>query len=237
MTRGFKEAQDLPRRFYSRATAEDRAVLLDGRAPKSPEGRPLVLPTPALARMLAAEWEGQGEHILTATMPATRLAWTVLDRIGDKHAETAAEVARYAGSDLLCYFAEEPDALVARQEAEWGPLLEWAHAELGLSLQRVGGIIHRPQAPEELERVRGLAAALDGFTLAGLAHATALFGSAVLGLALQRGRLTADAAFALSRLDEAFQEERWGVDEEAAERAAALAEEARMLERWFAALR
>lgn len=237
MRKGFKEAQDLPRRFYKTAAAAGTAVHLDGRAPKSPAGRPLVLPTEALARMLAAEWEGQDGHILMSSMPATRLAFTVLDRLEAKHAETAAEVARYANSDLLCYFADTPQTLVARQEARWGPMLEWAHDDLGLIFQRVGGLIHRDQAPETLAKVRELAGALDGFALAGLAHATALFGSAVLGFALHRGRLSAGEAFGLSRIDEAFQEEQWGVDEEAADRTAGLAEEARMLERWFAALR
>ena len=240
-TRGYKEPHELPRRFYKAATAVPAeggfAVHLDGRPPRTPGGKPLVLPTRPLAAMIAAEWEGQGEHIRMAQMPATRLANTVLDKVGDKHAETAAEVARYANSDLVCYFAEEPAALVARQETHWGPVLDWAHANLGLTLQRVGGVIHRDQSPDQLARARQMAEALDDFQLAGLAHATALFGSAVLGFALQRGELTGARAFELSRLDEAFQEERWGVDAEAAERTARLAQEAQMLDGWFAALR
>lgn len=241
MIKGFKEPIELPKRFYKHAGWALRdgghAVELDGRVPKTPAGKPLLLPTAPLAEMIAEEWEGQGEYIVIAEMPATRLAYTAIDRLGDKHAETAAEVARYAGSDLLCYFAEEPDALIERQKRHWGPLLEWAHRELGVTLQRVGGIIHRDQAPASLARAREHAEALDDFSLAALAHATALFGSAVLGLALQRGRLTAQEAFDLSRLDEAFQEERWGIDAEAAERTARLSAEAAMLERWFAALR
>lgn len=236
--RGFKEPQELPRRFYTEVSVgEGHAVLLDGRTPRSPAAKPLVLPTRPLAELIAAEWAGQGEHILMAQMPATRLAWTALDRVSVAHGEVAAEVARYAGSDALCYVAEEPQALVERQARLWGPLLDWAREDLGVDLHPVEGIIHRPQPPQSLARAGELAEALDDFSLAALAHATALFGSAVLGFALQRGRLGGEEAFQLSRLDEAFQEERWGVDAEAAERTHRLTEEAAMLDSWFAALR
>ncbi|HEX6866955.1 MAG TPA: ATP12 family protein [Caulobacteraceae bacterium] len=239
--RGYKEPGELPRRFYKvadvAAEAGGYAVRLDGRTPRSPAGKPLVLPTQALAALAAGEWAAQGEHLRTDTMPATRLANTALDRVSQARAEVAGEVARYAGSELLCYRAGEPLALVERQARDWQPLLDWAADELGVALEAVEGIVHCEQPAASLARVEALAGELDDFTLAGLAHATALFGSAVLGLALQRGRLGGEAAFALSRLDEAFQEELWGVDAEAAERTERLAAEAVMLERWFAALR
>ena len=229
------------RRFHKAASAAPKdggwAVLLDGRGAKTPAGAPLTLPNEALARQSAAEWDAQGEFIRFPTMPVTRLAFTVIDHLSGARAAVAAEVARYAGSDLLCYFAEEPQRLVERQAREWGPILDWAEAELGLRLERTAGIVHRPQPAETLARVEALAAELDDFALAGLAHATPLFGSAVLALALQRGRLSGAEAFALSRLDEAHQEEQWGVDAEAAERAERLGGEAAMLDRWFAALR
>jgi chaperone required for assembly of F1-ATPase len=229
------------RRFYKAAAAEPHegawAVRLDGRTARTPGGRPLALPGEALAQVVAAEWEGQGEFILFTAMPATRLAFTTLDRAADARDGLADEVARYAGSDALCYFAEQPAALLARQEAQWSPLLDWAEAELGLRFERAAGIVHRLQPPETLARMRQLAAALDDFALTALAYAAPLFGSAVLALAVQRGRLSGAEAFALSRLDEAWQEELWGVDYEAAIRTAALRAESEALDRWFAALR
>jgi len=239
--KGFKEPRELPRRFYKvvsvAPTDEGFAVQLDGRTPKSPAGKPLVAPREPLAALIAEEWEAQGEHILMATMHATRLGWTALDRVAEAHQEVAEEVARYAGSDVLCYLAKEPAALIERQAKAWAPLRDWAAQALGVELHPVEGVIHQPQPAASLLRTEKHAEALDDFSLAGLAHATALFGSAVLGFALQRGQLDGQAAFELSRLDEAFQEERWGVDAEAAERSERLAEEALMLERWFAALR
>ena len=133
--------------------------------------------------------------------------------------------------------ADTPDTLVERQARDWTPWRDWAERELRCVLVPVAGIVHRPQADGALAAVREAALKLDDYALTGLAMATPLLGSAVLAFAVQRGALSGAEAFDLSRLDEAFTEERWGVDDEAAERTAKLAAEAAMLERWFAALR
>jgi chaperone required for assembly of F1-ATPase len=236
----FYEPADRPKRFYATADVGPGeggfAVRLDGRPPRSPRGRPLVLPTLALAELVAEEWAAQGDFILVATMPATRLAWSAIERLADARAETAAEIARFAATDLVCYFADGPTELVERQERHWGPLLDWAAQALGARFHRAQGVVHQAQPPATIGRIEALAAAEDDFALAGLAFGAALFCSAILAFALRRGELTAEAAFQLSRLDETFQEERWGVDAEAAVRADAMAAEAVMLERWFAAL-
>ncbi len=170
-------------------------------------------------------------------MPATRLAWGAL-ALGDEgvRAGAVARVAGFAELDLVCYFADGPASLVERQERRWGAVIDWAEQALGAAFHRTQGVIHQPQPPATIARIEALAAAEDDFALAGLTAAAALFGSAILAFALRRGELTAEAAFELSRLDETFQEERWGVDAEAAARADAMAKEALMLGAWFAAL-
>ncbi len=233
-------APDRPRRFWTNVEVVPHvrgfAVALDGRVPRSPAGAELVLPTEALAHLSAEEWAAVGELVEPATMPATRLAFTAIDRIPAVRAETADEIAAYAGSDALCYLAEGPSGLVERQAREWGPWRDWAARELGVTLVPAEGIVHRAQDAAALARVRELALALDDFGLAALALATPLLGSAVLALALQRGVLEAEAAFDLSRLEEDHQERQWGVDAEAAERTAARRAEAVLLGRWFRGL-
>lgn len=233
-------APDRIRRFWTEVSvaphADGYGVRLDGRTPKSPAKNDVTLPTEALARLVADEWVAQGEFLVPATMPATRLAFTALDRIPDARDATADEIAAYAGSDALCYLAEAPGGLVERQAREWTPWRDWAARELGVALEPTQGLTYCDQPADSLARVRELGRALDDFALAGLAMATPLFGSAVLALALWRGALTGDQAFDLSRLDEAFQEDQWGVDAEAAERTAARREEARLLDRWFRSL-
>jgi len=230
-----------PRRFYKdvsvQADTGGFAVRLDGRTPQTPQRRPLVLPTRALADLIVGEWRAQGDWVAYASMPATRLAHTAIDAVAAARGPTVDGVLRYAGADLLCYFAETPARLVHRQEKTWEPLLDWARDAHGLAFTRAAGIVHHPQPPETLARLAALLAPMDDFTLAGIAFAAALFGSAILALALRDGRIDADDAMAAARLDEVFQEERWGVDAEAAARADAMAVEAMMAEGWFAALR
>ena len=241
MQRGFHEPGEKPKRFYKAVTvAEVEAgfeVLLDGRNPRAPRGSRLALPTRSLADLVAAEWSVQGEHIEMAGMNATRLAHTAIEAIPAARAETAAQFAQYGGSDLLCYFADSPVALVARQHAAWDPILARAKSDLGLVLTPVMGIVHQPQPQASLDRIRGLAAEGDDFSLAGLAYGAALLGSAVLTLVLQRGWMGGVEALAISRVDELHQESLWGVDEEAAARTAAMTLEAAMLGHWFDALR
>jgi len=229
-----------PRRFYTHVDIvlvdEGYGVRLDGRGAKTPGGAPLSVPTEPLARILAQEWDAQQERIDQAAMPATRLACTAIDRGALAHAALAEEVAQYAGSDLLCYRAENPRALAEREAASWDPWLAWAATALEVRLQPAIGISSVRQSAEALAGIRSLAEALDDFRLTGLAFAAGLYGSAVLAMAVLRGALSGEDAFELSRLDEAFQQEQWGVDVEAAARTEALKADARLIERWFAAL-
>jgi len=235
------QSPEAPKRFYKTALAGPLdggfAVLLDGRPLRTPRRERLILPREPLAALIAEDWAAQGDSIRLADMRATRLAFTAADRVAVARSETVAEVVQFAGSDLLCYFAEAPQALVRRQAAAWRPVLDWADRTLGVRLEPVAGIIHSPQPAESLARVQALCAETDDFTLAGVAYGAALYGSAALVLAVLHGELGGEAAFELSRLDDAFQQEQWGVDDEAAARTAQLRREAMMLDRWFAALK
>lgn len=238
--KGFRESEERLKRFWKEASIEAGeggwTVLLDGRAPRTPAHAKLVLSTEPAARMVADEWAAQGEFIDPGTMPATRLASTAIDRVSQVREAVAEEIAAYAGSDALCYLADAPGSLVAQQAREWTPWRDWAARELGVALEPAEGIIHRAQDPAAIARVRELALELDDFALTGLAAAVPLLGSAVLGLAVQRGALAGEVAFDLSRIDEAFQETRWGVDAENAARTAARRAEAALFDRWFRAL-
>jgi chaperone required for assembly of F1-ATPase len=229
------DSPDRPRKFYALAQATNRQVHLDGRALRTPGKTLLVLPTEAAAVMVADEWNFQVEVIDFSIMPATRHAYTAIDRVSQARAEVIHEVARYAGSDLLCYFAEAPDALVQRQRSQWSPLLSWA-GEQELAFIPTEGVNPQTQPPETIAKIEVIAASLDDFHLSALAFGAALFGSAILALALLKGRLTGEEAYELSRLDEAFQEEQWGVDEEAALRTDNQRAEAIMLGAWLRSL-
>jgi chaperone required for assembly of F1-ATPase len=218
-----------PRRFYKDVTVEAGdsgwLVLLDGRSIKTPAKKMLALPTEALAMILAGEWAEQGERIDPPLMPATRLAFVTLDRMAETRAETCAEIAKYASTDLLCFRAPQPPDLALAQAAAWDPLLAWAKSDLGAELVAVAGVIPADQDPVALQAILARAALLDDWQLTTLAHITALCGSAILGLALLEGRIDAEQTFALSTIDESYQISQWGEDEEAASRLTALRNE------------
>jgi chaperone required for assembly of F1-ATPase len=213
----------LPRRFYKEVSVGERdgtfEVLLDGKPAKSPARKVLAMPLRTLAEAVAAEWAAQGEAIDPGTMPLTRLANVALDRVAAEMDAVAAEIAKYAGSDLLCYRAEEPAALAARQAALWDPVLEWARDRLGAEFVRGEGVRHVQQPPAALAAMRAeIASASSPFALAALASATALTGSALLALALAHGKLSADGAWAAAHVDEDWNTAQWGEDAEARQR-------------------
>lgn len=219
-----REKRRVLKRFYKKAEAAPHekgyAILLDGRAVKTPAKAPLAVPVPALARAIAEEWEAQAEEIDPRAMKLTKLANTAIDLVAPRREMVIAELVTYAGTDLLCYRAETPAELAARQSALWDPMLAWA-AGLGISFTVTTGLMHVAQAPASLAAWRAQAAALDPFRIAALHNAVTLTGSAVLGLAVVLGRLSPDEAFAAAHLDEAWQIELCGEDEEEAARLAA----------------
>lgn len=191
------------------------SVMLDGRRIKTPAKAPLALPSREMAEAVAAEWAAQEGEIDPRSMPFTRSANAAIDKVRTQHAEVADMLADYGDSDLLCYRADSPQELVERQAAAWDPALDWAEAELGARLEPRSGVIHRPQAPEALNRLRAQVHLLDAFQLAAFHDLVSLSGSLVLGFAAAQGWRDAETLWQLSRLDELWQEEQWGVDDEA----------------------
>ncbi|WP_434289241.1 ATP12 family chaperone protein [Celeribacter sp. SCSIO 80788] len=211
------------KRFWKDTTVAEAeggfTVHLDGRPVRTPAKAPLILPTRALAELIAAEWDAQEGAIDPNTMPATRGANAAIDKVAVQHAEVADMLSDYGDSDLLCYRAEHPRELVERQEAAWDPLLDWAEEVLEARLEPRAGVMHAPQATDALEALRRRTHALNAFELAAFHDLVALSGSLLLGFAVIEGRLAPEEAWGLSRIDEAFQIEQWGEDEEATEAA------------------
>lgn len=214
------------KRFYqSAAPAEAEggfAIQLDGRPVKTPAAKTLVVPTRALAEAVAAEWEAQGETVVPSSMPLMQLAATALDRIGPERETILDQLMKYAGTDLLCYRADFPPDLVARQTAVWQPLLDWAASELGAAMVATCGVIAVDQPAPALDALRRRLDSYDTWMLTVVQAAAAAAGSLVLAVALAEGRLSGAETFAISQLDETYQIEQWGEDYEAADRRANL---------------
>ena len=207
-------------RFYSHATLRAAQggfeILLDVRAVKSPARRPLLLPTEPLARAVAEEWNAQGEKVDPRSMPLTGLANAAIDRVAPDAESFARGLAAYGENDLLCYRAEGPSSLVARQAELWDPLLAWARRRFDVDFEIVCGIMHRPQHEATLRQLAHAVAARDPFALAGLSPIVTIGGSLIAALALAEEAIDLDTAWSAATLDEAWQAEQWGEDAEAA---------------------
>jgi len=207
------------RRVYKEVgITPDGGIALDGRPVRTPKKAPLILPTHALAKAVAAEWEAQGDKIDPRTMFMTKLANTAIDRVGRGRERILAEMVDYAASDLVCYRAERPPDLVARQAVCWNPVIDWATTTLDAPFESIPGVMHRPQPPEAIQMVGSALAGMNNFEIAAVHNIMTLTGSALMALMLARGALSSEAAWAAAHVDEDYQIDNWGEDEEAAER-------------------
>ena len=213
------------KRFYTSAEAAPAGagawqVQLDGRPVKTVGGRQQLVPTEALARALAAEWARQGETIDPAAFLYRDMTDYALDVVAPDRAQAVAELLPYGETDTLCYRAEPGDALRREQDLLWEPLLAAAEARHGLSFERIGGIIHRPQPAGTMASLERHLAALDPFTLAALRNLAGLAASLVVGLSVLDGQTAPEELWTAANLEEDWQAERWGRDAEAAARRA-----------------
>nr|WP_294847683.1 ATP12 family protein [uncultured Sphingomonas sp.] len=207
------------KRFWTSATVEREGegwtIALDGRRVKTPARVDLIVPTAALAEAIAAEWNDGGEEINPRAMPLTGLANAAVDRVATDPVRFAADLAKYAEADLLCYRADGPGPLVTQQAELWDPLLDWARRRYDVDFVVGDGVLHIAQPAETVKRLAHAVDALDPFRLAGLSPMVTIGGSLVTALAVLEEAVTAEVGWNALSLDDRFQMEKWGADDEA----------------------
>jgi chaperone required for assembly of F1-ATPase len=208
------------KRFWTKVSVEPQGdgfkILLDGRTLSTPVKVPLIVPTNMLADKIAAEWDAQQSKIDPQTMPFTRTANAAIDKVAPQHTEVADLLVEYGETDLLCYRAESPDSLVILQNAAWDPLLAWAETRLNAHLKKMLGVIHSPQNIVSMQSLSRKVHDLDNFSLAAFHDLVSLSGSLIIGFAVLEQFMPVETLWNASRVDENWQIERWGEDEEAA---------------------
>lgn len=231
----------LPKRFYERPVLAESAggfaLTLDGKAARTPKRQSLAVPNRAAGEGLVAEWAAQATHIDPATMPMTRIVNAAIDGVAGEMEAVRAEIVKFAGSDLICYRAREPTALVEMESAAWDPVLAWARDTLGAQFAAAQGITFVSQ-PEAAVAViaEAVAAVRQPIALACLHTMTTLTGSVLLALAAARRFLTPEQAWTAAHVDEDFQARAWGEDDEALKRRAGRWREMDAAARLFAML-
>jgi chaperone required for assembly of F1-ATPase len=212
------------KRVYEKVTVTEGddgfSVNLDGRPVRSPARRVLNIPNRSLADAVAAEWDSQSETVDPRAMPMMSLLATAMDRVEPQRDLVIATIAGYGESDMLCYRAEAPADLVQRQIQTWEPLLDWCADSFGARLRATTGIMPVRQDPAAVKVIRDVVSGYEDFPMTALHELTAVSGSVVIGLAIAEGRVGAEEGVAAAQLDEVFQLERNGEEEEAMERLA-----------------
>ncbi len=204
------------KRFWKDVTVEEAQgtwqVALDGRRLRTQGGAAQIVPTRALADLLAAEWSAQGDEVDPAGFALRDMADFAIDVVSRDPAATIAKVMRYAETDTLCYRADPDEPLHKRQWAQWEPIVAAFEARESVHMERVSGVIHKAQRPATLDRLRGRLETLDPFTLAALEVATSLAASLCVGLSALEPQADAHALWAAAELEENWQAELWGSD-------------------------
>jgi chaperone required for assembly of F1-ATPase len=200
------------------ATPRSFRLLLDGKPLLTPAKRTFAVNTRALAEAIAGEWSAQGDCIDPKSMPLTRLANSAIDGVRGRERAVRGDIAKYAASDLLCYRADRPDALVRLQREAWDGVLAWARETLEVRLRTGAGLMPIAQPADAAPAVANALEHLDCFGLAAMHVITSLTGSVLLALALAHGQITARRAWEAAHVDEEFQISQWGADAEAAAR-------------------
>jgi chaperone required for assembly of F1-ATPase len=214
------------KRFYKSAAATpDNGVALDGKPLRTPLKQALTLPTRALADAVANEWEAQGETIDPRNLILTKLANTAIDRVAVDRQRIIDEIVKFADTDQVSYRAVEPAALIARQAEHWNPVLDWAMAQLDAAFATTTGIVPRPQPDEALAAFARHVEKLDHWELTALHNLATMTGSALIAAMAIDGALEREAAWRAAFVDEDWEVEQWGEDEEASLRRAALRRE------------
>ncbi len=207
------------RRFWTDVAVVEQdgafRIDLDTRSVRTPQKAMLAVPTRAFAEAIADEWRAQDKTVDPASMPMTRAANSAIDKIGAQRAEVIEMLAAYGGSDLLCYRADSPQTLIDRQQAGWTPWLDWAADRYGARLHVTSGIVPIAQHPDDLARLAAPLTEMTDFQIVAIHDLITISGSLVLGLAVSTGDLAPETAWDLARIDEEWQIEQWGRDEEA----------------------
>ena len=212
----------LPKKFYESVGVRERAggyaIELDARSVRTPKRQALLVPTAQLAQQIANEWRAQGENIDPATMPLTKIANTAIDGVCGREGVIHDDIVRFIANDLVCYRADHPESLAARQAQAWDPVLHWVQDAYGARFRTVTGVMPVTQSVVDVAKAASALSNASAFALAPLHLMTTLTGSALLVIALHQQYLNVHEAWRAAHIDEDWQIEQWGVDSEAVAR-------------------
>lgn len=207
------------KRFYKMVSIEPAAeqeavhhILLDGRPVKTQSGARLLVPNETIAHQVMEEWANQEDEIDPDTMPLTQILNTAIDHVPLQRGAMAQNVLRYLDTDLLCYLAEKPEALVEAQEKVWGPWREWFGQEFGTPLKTTSGLAALKQDQKAHDALTQYVNNLGDMHFTVLQLVTPLSGSVIMAAAFVEERARPDDVIAAAFVEEDFKDSLYDAD-------------------------
>ncbi|KAM2014379.1 hypothetical protein ACFX16_045043 [Malus domestica] len=224
MPMSFMTGSIVGKRFYKQVTtrpADDGngwTVMLDYRTLKTPSKRPLKLPTLALAKAIAAEWEYQEtDGIRPFTMPLMKHACTALERVPLTRPKVIDCLMKKFNQDLVFCRAPNDNDITSvvhdRQVEKMDPLLDWVKSEFGFKPAVYSSFFGGKQEDGLTKAIETLLKQTDDCELAAIDAIASSAHSLIIAFGIFRGKLQIEEAIELIRLEEDIQVDRWGLVE------------------------
>ncbi|XP_061341848.1 uncharacterized protein LOC133288166 [Gastrolobium bilobum] len=224
MPMSFMTGSIVGKRFYKEVKTRESedgngwTVMLDYRTLKTPSKRPLKLPTPALAKAIAAEWEYQvSDGIRPFTMPLMRLACTALERVPLTRSKIIENLMKKFNQDLVFCRAPDDNDLTSyvhdRQVEKIDPLLCWVESEFGFKPVVYSSFFGGKQEDGLVMAIENLLKKTDDCELAAIDAIAASAHSLIIAIGTVCGKLQIEEAIELTRLEEDLQVDKWGLVE------------------------
>ena len=212
------------------------SILLDQIPVTTPDGNQLIFKNNKLVKKVVEEWVAQKEKVDISSMPLTNISYTVIDKISKNRKKEIEKLTKWASSDLLCYRALSPKELIDLQHLKWQPHLDWLKEVFSINLSHSQGIKHEEQDVKSLKAIHSLICYFDCYSLFSLIQLTKIFGSLILSLRVLKDKICWNDVFEDSQLDENWQREKWGNDQDSLKNKTLLFEEMELIKKFSSLL-
>jgi len=201
-----------------KVSSKEFYILLDNKKLKTPQKNELILSNHLMAKEVLREWDQRSDIINTDDLVFYGLLSTAIDRVSEEKNSYINDIINFIDTDLICYRADNPIDLVSFQNKQWDPIISLIEKYINTKVSVFKGVMPSQQSSKVHHRFKNLIVELSDVQISVLHRITNLVGSVFLSLCILKKDLTNKQAFELSFLDELWQAENWGYEEDASEK-------------------
>ncbi len=198
-----------------RKSSNSYEILLDKNVLKTPMKKELIIQNSKIAKEIHNEWNQDKNTLDTDAMIFYGIISTSIDKISNNRILYINDILDFIDTDLICYRAEEPNDLVQWQSKNWDPILLKVEKYINNKIDVFKGIMPSKQNKRIKFKINKILTELSDLEIITLHRITNITGSVFLSLCILNNDKIREKAFELSHLDELWQAENWGFEEEA----------------------